>query len=133
MGGGEAALLPQPLPPRDWSFPVELWPLLAEAKRYLGELEGIGSVLPDPTILLRPMVDREAIQSSALEGTYATPKELLLFELEPVRPRAQSLVVVGFLRSTKTTRDVSPKSVAMFVSRGSSRASSRRHSSASRS
>jgi len=31
-----------------------------------------------------PRNDREAVQSSALEGTYATPKELLLFELEPV-------------------------------------------------
>jgi len=83
IGGGDVAFVPHALPPRDWSFPVELWPLRAEAKRYLGELEGIGSVLPDPTILLRPMADREAIQSSALEGTYATPKELLLFELEP--------------------------------------------------
>jgi len=83
IGGGDISFVPRPLPPNDWSFPVDLWPLLADAKRYLGELEGIGSVLPDPTILLRPMADREAIQSSALEGTYATPKELLLFELEP--------------------------------------------------
>jgi Fic family protein len=36
------------------------------------------------------MVDREAIQSSALEGTYATPKELLLFELEPVDTTTKS-------------------------------------------
>jgi hypothetical protein len=56
---------------------------LAQARRYLGNLEGVGSVPPDPTILLRPMAAREVIQSSALEGTYATPKELLLFELQP--------------------------------------------------
>ena len=83
IGNGDVAFVPHSLPPRDWTFPAELWPLLAEAKRYLGQLEGIGSVLPNPTILLRPMADREAIQSSALEGTYATPQELLLFELEP--------------------------------------------------
>lgn len=29
------------------------------------------------------MADREAIRSSRLEGTYASPRELLLFELEP--------------------------------------------------
>jgi Fic family protein len=57
--------------------------LLSEAKRFVGQLEGIGSVLPNPTILLRPIADREAIQSSALEGTYATARELLLFELQP--------------------------------------------------
>jgi Fic family protein len=90
IGGGDVAFVPQPLPPRDWKFPAELWPLLAEAKRYLGQLEGIGSVLPNPTILLRPLADREAIQSSALEGTFATPQELLLFELEPTEVSAKS-------------------------------------------
>jgi Fic family protein len=63
--------------------PVILVAAALEAKRYIGELEGIGSVLPNPTILVRPLADREAIQSSKLEGTYATPKELLLFELQP--------------------------------------------------
>jgi len=82
IGGGEYAFIPNPLPPR-WEFPVRLWPLLAEVKQQLGELEGLGSVLPNPTVLLRPLSDREAIGSSALEGTYATPRELLLFELEP--------------------------------------------------
>jgi Fic family protein len=33
--------------------------------------------------LLRPLEDREAIQTSRLEGTYATPRELLLLELYP--------------------------------------------------
>lgn len=78
----EHAFLPSPLPPA-WTFPSNLWPLLSEANRYVGQLEGIGSVLPNPTLLLRPLSDREAIQSSRLEGTYATPKELLLFELQP--------------------------------------------------
>lgn len=45
-------------------------------------LEGFGRKLVDPMILLRPMRDREAIRSSEIEGTYANPKELLLFELD---------------------------------------------------
>lgn len=79
---GEHAFIPDPLPP-NWTFPAELWPLLAEAKQQIGILEGIGRNLPNPGILLRPLEDREAIRSSSLEGTYATPRELLLFELDP--------------------------------------------------
>jgi hypothetical protein len=62
IGNGDVAFVPHPLPPTDWTFPAELWPLLAEAKRYLGQLEGIGSVLPNPTILLRPMADRSSTE-----------------------------------------------------------------------
>lgn len=80
--GGEHAFVPDHLPP-DWEFPADLWPLLGEAKLQMGILEGIGRLLPNPGILLRPLEDREAIRSSSLEGTYATPKELLLFELSP--------------------------------------------------
>lgn len=79
---GEYAFVPAPLPP-EWEFPPDLWPLLAEAKRQIGILEGLGRNLPNPAILLRPLEDREAIQSSRLEGTYATPRELLLFEMKP--------------------------------------------------
>jgi Fic family protein len=85
--GGENAFVPDPLPP-EWEFSVELWPLLVEAKHQIGLLEGIGRRLPNPGILLRPLEDREAIRSSSLEGTYATPKELLLFELSPREPES---------------------------------------------
>ena len=79
---GDHAFVPNPLPPT-WEFPIRLWPLLREAVHQIGILEGTGKTLPNPAILLRPLEDREAIQSSRLEGTYATPKELLLFEMEP--------------------------------------------------
>ena len=75
------AFVPHPLPP-DWELPLDLWPLLSEAKQKVGILEGIGRGLPNPAILLRPLRTREAVLSSRLEGTYVTPRELLLFELE---------------------------------------------------
>lgn len=87
ISGGEHAFVPDPLPP-DWEFPAELWPLLADSKQQIGILEGIGRLLPNPGILLRPLEDREAIRSSSLEGTYATPKELLLFELSQPEPES---------------------------------------------
>lgn len=82
MWGSRPAFVPYPLPP-EWQFPTDLWPLLLEAVRELGTLEGVGASLPNPLILLRTLTARESIQSSRLEGTYASPRELLLFELQP--------------------------------------------------
>lgn len=56
----------------------------------MGILEGLGRNLPNPTILLRPLADREAIHSSRLEGTYATARELLLYDLEPKEPTSET-------------------------------------------
>jgi Fic family protein len=85
IDGGERAYVPDTLPPK-WKFPERLWPLLVEARGNLMLLEGLGRHLRDPGILFQPLQGREAIQSSALEGTYATPRELLLFELEQKQP-----------------------------------------------
>ena len=73
------AFVPRNLPP-SWEMPVSFWPLLRDAWSTIKELNGVGLVLPDPTILLGPLEDREAIQSSRIEGTFATARELLLFE-----------------------------------------------------
>jgi len=80
--GPDHSFLPDPLPP-EWVFPASLWPLLAEVKAEVSLLEGIGRGLANPALLLKPLSGSEAIQSSALEGTYATPQELLLFEMAP--------------------------------------------------
>ncbi|NOY42524.1 MAG: Fic family protein [Planctomycetes bacterium] len=78
--GQDHAFVPHALPPV-WEFPTLLWPLLADVKAEIALLEGIGRGLPNPDLLLKPLSGIEAIESSALEGTYATPQELLLFEL----------------------------------------------------
>ncbi len=80
------AFIPADLP-AGWKFDGKLWPLLAEAKQRVGLLEGLGRTLPNPGLLLRPLEDREALKSSRLEGTFATPRELLLFEMEPHTPK----------------------------------------------
>ncbi|HTB80999.1 MAG TPA: Fic family protein [Opitutaceae bacterium] len=84
------AFLPNPLPPTGWIFPNKLWPMLVKAKEALGTLNGSGKNLRDPQLLLSPLGRREAITSSALEGTYATPQELMLFELSPTKPKSES-------------------------------------------
>jgi len=79
------AFIPDPLPPK-WKFPTRLWPLLTKAKESIARLDGIGRTLSNPQLLLQPLQSREALRSSSLEGTYASPQELLLFELNPREP-----------------------------------------------
>jgi Fic family protein len=76
------AFIPDPLPPK-WDWPIELWPILVKAKEELARLDGIGFHLPNPLLLITPLQRREAQLSSKLEGTFATPQELLLFEINP--------------------------------------------------
>ncbi len=80
---GECAFVPAPLPP-SWPWPVALWPLLARAKEQLARLDGLTKNLPDVGLFVRPLQQREAMRSSSLEGTYASPRELLLFDLKPM-------------------------------------------------
>lgn len=76
------AFIPDTLPP-NWIWQNELWQTLLKAKEELARLDGIGRHLPNPQILLKPLQRREAQKSSSLEGTFATPKQLMLFEINP--------------------------------------------------
>lgn len=73
---GYEAFVPNPLPPE-----IELSPrlirALSDADRLVGQLAGEGRGLPNPHLLIRPFVTREAVLSSRIEGTQATLGELL--------------------------------------------------------
>lgn len=84
-GRKDFAFIPDPLP-EVWEVPGHLASIWAEARERLGELRGIASILPDSTLLLHPLRQREALRSSSLEGTYATPQELLAYEMNPKNP-----------------------------------------------
>jgi Fic family protein len=76
---GYWAFIPDPLPPRlEWS--PELVRALSDADRLIGRLAGEGGRLPNPHVLVRPFVAREAVLSSRIEGTQATLGELLAAE-----------------------------------------------------
>lgn len=86
--GGQKAFVPDNLPPRlKWTS--GLAGVLSEADRAIGQLHGGGLNLPNPNLLIRPFVRREAEMSSRIEGTQATMQELYLFELDerPVEAR----------------------------------------------
>ena len=86
---GDVAFIPSPLPTK-YTVPIALAPLWAEAREMIGELRGIGKILPDHSLLTRPLRHREALRSSSLEGTYATPAELLAYEQDPRDPNSSS-------------------------------------------
>lgn len=76
---GYYAFTPSPLPPQlplDW----DLIRLISEADRAVGELSGAGQLLPNPHLLIRPYLRREAILSSRIEDTHADMGQLALFE-----------------------------------------------------
>ena len=77
---GYWAFVPNPLPPII-KYDERLIYLLSEAQRLLGELSGAGGQLPNPYLLINPYVRREAVSSSAIEGTQATLDDLFLFEV----------------------------------------------------
>jgi Fic family protein len=74
--GGYQAFIPAPLPPEVVWTP-RLLRVLSEADRRLGQLAGEGRSLPNPHLLMRPFIKREAVLSSRIEGTQATLGELL--------------------------------------------------------
>src|SRR5262245_43689749 len=73
------AFVPLRLPP-NLTFSPEQSARIAEAERALGELEGAGSMLPNPELITRPFMRREAVLYSRSEGTIATIEQLVLFE-----------------------------------------------------
>jgi Fic family protein len=81
VGQGEmayAAFVPHPLPP-SLSFEMDLVQMLSEADRALGELAGLGRTVPNPHLLIRPFIHREAVLSSRIEGTQANIADLYAY------------------------------------------------------
>ena len=79
------AFCPSPLPP---NLPLgemlpKIYPVLLEAERNLSLLEGIASRISNPHLLIGPFSRREAILSSRIENTFASARELALFEEDP--------------------------------------------------
>ena len=85
--GGYRAYVPEPLPPPiQWS--AGLAAALSAADHAVGRLAGEGRRLPNPHLLIRPFVRREAVLSSRIEGTQATLGGLLAAEAGAVVERS---------------------------------------------
>jgi Fic family protein len=85
--GSYSSFVPAPLPPKlEWT--PRLIGALSDADRLVGRLAGEGGRLPNPHILIRPFVQREAVLSSKIEGTQATLGELLAAEAGAIVDRS---------------------------------------------
>ncbi len=81
-GESVRAYVPRPLPPDP---PVDLTAsqsALETANQCVGRLDGIASVLPDPSLFLYMYIRKEALLSSQIEGTQSSLSDLLLYESE---------------------------------------------------
>lgn len=93
---GYAAFVPAPLPPT-LSYTPELALALSQADAALGELSGIGRLLPNPHLLIASYIRREAVLSSRIEGTRTRLADLFLHEAagdrtpDPTGPEATDL------------------------------------------
>lgn len=61
----------------------------------VGQLEGMASQLESPYMITRPTIRREAVSTSALEGTFSTLEDLFAVGLEESLPESQALVEVA--------------------------------------
>ena len=88
------AYIPDPLPE---SLPLieATFSIVADAAMALGRLDMAADKVPNPMLLIRPALRKEAVSTSALEGTYAPLTEVLEGEVlgrERVSPEAREVI-----------------------------------------
>ncbi len=66
---------------------------LDQASRAVATLSGVGETIPNPHLLVRPFIRREAVLSSRIEGTQASLSDLLRYEAAATRRRPTGDVV----------------------------------------
>ncbi len=80
MGETVRAFLPPPLPPVPAIDLGQFYERIDRANQVIGRLDGVSTLLPDPSLFLYFYVRKEALLSSQIEGTQSSLSDLLLFE-----------------------------------------------------
>lgn len=95
------AFVPNPLPPAIDYAALAL--SLAKAMQAIGELNAAGRNYSNPWLVIRPLQRREALLSSAMEGTYTTADALALAEVEEAdHIDAATIEVRNYIRAFET-------------------------------
>ena len=74
------AYVPNPLP-SELELTQRTWLAIADANYALGQLQQGARLVPDPRLLRRPALRREAQSTSALEGTFAPIEEVVTADI----------------------------------------------------
>jgi len=102
FGTPALSFVPATLPPH-FDLDVEISKAAERAALAIGNLNGSGSMLPNPTLLFQPFLRREALASSRIEGTRAEFGQLVLFEAdEHATPDADIQEVQNYLLALHT-------------------------------
>lgn len=80
IGETYKAYIPSDLPPEPPLELDSLYPLLDQANIAIGRLDGMSTLLPDPSLFLYMYIRKEAVVSSQIEGTQSSLSDLLMFE-----------------------------------------------------
>lgn len=82
------------------------WNAIAKASHALGRLEQGAQLVPNPALLRRPTLRREAQSTSALEGTYAPIEEVLAADVIDNATRSSALSeVMNYVRAAERAFD----------------------------
>jgi Fic family protein len=93
---GYVAYFPAPLP-RAIELSAGAIRLLAEAEASLGRLAGVGQLIPNPHLLVRPYLLREALSSARIEGTQASLADVFEAEASGEPPSADVEEVLNYI------------------------------------
>lgn len=104
-GGQEVhhfAFVPNTLP-SDLNLGPKTWGAAIDAAHHLGRLDALAKeLLPNPMLVARPTIRREAVSTSALEGTFAPAADVLSSELDADIPRSHAVTeVLNFISATE--------------------------------
>ena len=99
------AFVPAPLPP---TVPLSeaTVSIVADAAMALGRLDAAATQIPNPSLLVRPALRKEAVSTSALEGTVVPLTEVLEGELaERQAVSAEAREVINYIDAAETAVD----------------------------
>ncbi|HEV7774231.1 MAG TPA: Fic family protein [Conexibacter sp.] len=85
--------------PRTVEVPAATVHLLADAEAALGRLAGVGQLLPNPHLLIRPYLLREALSSTRIEGTQASLADVFETEASGEAPNADVEEVLNYIQA----------------------------------
>ena len=115
---GEFAFVPSPLP-RALNLSSSVVSQLDRASRAVSVLAGIGETLPNPHLLIRPFLRREAVLSSMIEGTQTSISELFMYEASSSKrkPAGDAQEVINYVHALERGLELLkalPLSVRLF-------------------
>lgn len=85
--------------PRELELEPETLLALSDADMALGRLSGVGGMLQEPKLLMRPYAVREALASARIEGTQASLTQVFQAQASHARPHADVEEVSAHIRA----------------------------------